>query len=125
MGKGRISIGLMAGYMACMKRLVMLVLQHVRRCSNLSSRLSMIRSRRLFCKDRLRRKRSSVADSVAVAEVSVLPFHLEEVLMQARGSPGGDSSQTQSSRGPAGDNHKPTSLHVPWKSFRAGSPIKM
>ena len=88
MGKGRrvmgllgISISLLMGYMACMKRLMMVLPQHVRRWSNLSSGLSMIRACCLFCKDCLRRKRSSIADTVAVAEVSVLPLHLQEVLM--------------------------------------------
>ena len=115
MGKGRISIGLMAGYMACMKRLVMLVLQHVRRCSNLSSRLSMIWSCRLLCKDRLRRKRSSVADSIAVAEVSVLPLHLEEVLMQAGAHQGATVAKLGAAGGRRGTTIRPLHYLCPGK----------
>ena len=81
MGLLWISISLVVGYMDWVNRLVMVVPQYVRRWSNLSSRLSMIRTCRLFCKDRLRRKWSSIADTVAVAEVSMVPFHLEQVLM--------------------------------------------
>ena len=89
MGKGRmmmgvlwISISLMVADMTCVKRLVMVVPQHIWWWSNLSRRLSMIRTRGFLCKDSLRRKRGSIADTIAVAEVSVLPLDLEEVLIR-------------------------------------------
>ena len=81
MGLLWISISLMVSYMAGMKRLVMVVPQYIRRWSDLPSRLSMIRTRGLLCKEGLRRKGSSIADTVAVAEVPVVPLDLEEVLM--------------------------------------------
>ena len=123
MGLLWISIILMVGYMACMKRLVMVVSQYIRRWSNLPSRLSMIRTRDLLCKNGLRRKGSSIADTIAVAEVSVVPLDLEEVLKR-----GAHQGAAVAKLGAAGSRRRTTirPLHYvrPEKDFRAASPIK-
>ena len=123
MGLLWISISLMVSYMAGMKRLVMVVPQYIRRWSDLSSRLSMIRTRGLLCKEGLRRKGSSIADTVAVAEVPVVPLDLEEVLMW-----GAHQGATVAKLGAAGGRRgtaiPPLHYVCPEKRFRVSCPIK-
>ena len=102
----------------------MVLPQHVRRWSNLSSGLSMIRACCLFCKDCLWRKRSSIADTVAVAEVSVLPLHLQEVLMHQGTHQGATVAKLGAAGGRRGTTISPLHYVCPEKRFRTLSPIK-
>ena len=109
--------------MACMKRFVMMVPQHIRWWSYLSSRISMISACCLFCKDGLRGKWRSIADTVAVAEVSVLPLHLQEVLMQGSHQ-GAAVAKLGAAGGRRGTAIPPLHYVCPEKRFRVSCPIK-
>ena len=57
----------------------MMSLDGVRWRSDLSCRFALVGTGGLFCLSYLRRERRAVADSVAVSEVSVLPFFLKHI----------------------------------------------
>ena len=84
----------------------------------------MIRASCLFCKDRLRRKRSSIADTVAVAEVSVLPLHLEEVLMQGAHQ-GAAVAKLGAAGGRGGTTIRPLHYVCPGKVSGRGGQLKV
>ena len=63
--------------------------KNIWRWTDLAGWLTMIGSCLLLCKEGFRRKWGSIADSVAVAEVAVLPLELQEVSMQGEEEVGG------------------------------------
>ena len=80
--QGNSMILMVVDYMAGMQRVMMMLHKNIWRWTDLAGRLSMVGTRLLLCKEGFRRKWGSIADSVAVAEVAVLPLELQEVSMQ-------------------------------------------
>ena len=76
-----------------------------------------------FVLEDIRRKRSSIADTVAVAEVSVLPLHLQEVLMQGSHQ-GAAVAKLGAAGGRRGTAIPPLHNVCPEKRFRVSCPIK-
>ena len=80
--QGNSMVLMVVDYMAGMQRVMMMLHKNIWRWTDLAGRLPMVRPRLLLCKEGFRRKWGSIADSVAVAEVAVLPLELQEVSMQ-------------------------------------------
>ena len=100
--QGNSMILMVVDYMAGMQRVMMMLHKDIWRRTDLAGRLSMVRPRLLLCQEGFRRKWGSIADSVAVAEVAVLPLELQEVSMQGEEVEGAHQGAAVAKLGAAG-----------------------